>query len=112
MLPRTLEPELMDSVAEAVDYDSMDHSEVNRCFADEFRAGLDRRAAASPRSGGQPLKVLDVGTGTARIPIEICRRCADVRITGADLAAHMLQLAQRNVIQAGLEQQIKLDHVD
>jgi len=30
MIPRILEPEVMDTVEEAVDYDAMDHSTVNR----------------------------------------------------------------------------------
>jgi ubiquinone/menaquinone biosynthesis C-methylase UbiE len=109
MLPRTLEPEVMDSLEEAVDYDSMDHSEVNRSFADEFLAALGKRGLPQV---GTSLEVLDVGTGTARIPIEICQRSRDIRITAADLAGHMLQLAQRNVIEAGLSAQIKLDQVD
>ena len=36
MLPRTLEPEVMDTVEEAVDYDSMDHSAVNTLFVEEL----------------------------------------------------------------------------
>jgi ubiquinone/menaquinone biosynthesis C-methylase UbiE len=107
MLIRALEPEVMDSLAEAVDYDGMDHSEVNRQFADDLlKAGL--RASA----GAATICVLDVGTGTAQIPIEICRRRSDLRITGIDLAAHMLQLGQRRVIREGLTSQIKLEQVD
>ena len=34
MLPRVLEPEVMDSPEEALDYDEMDHGEVNRQFVD------------------------------------------------------------------------------
>jgi ubiquinone/menaquinone biosynthesis C-methylase UbiE len=97
----------MDTESEAVDYDSMDHAEVNRIFADDFLAlspaGLPGKPATS---------VLDVGTGTAQIPIEICRRRTDLRITAIDLAAQMLQLAQRNLIREGLTSRIKLDHVD
>src|SRR5262245_16784030 len=112
MLPRTLEPEVMDTVGEAVDYDSMDHTEVNRCFADEFLAAVAKamsnqeaamagsREPASTTHNPIRLRVLDVGTGTARIPIDICRRAADAHVTGADLSAHMLQLGQRNVIQS------------
>ena len=43
MLPRTLEPEVMDTAEEAVDYDAMDHGEVNRRFVGDF---LRARAAA------------------------------------------------------------------
>ena len=107
MLPRILEPEVMDTESEAVDYDSMDHAEVNRIFADDFLA----LSPAGP-PGKETTSVLDVGTGTAQIPIEICRRRADLRLTAIDLAAQMLQLAQRNVIREGLTSQIKLDHVD
>ena len=38
MLPRTLEPEVMDSPEEARDYDSMDHAAVNDVFVADFRA--------------------------------------------------------------------------
>jgi len=107
MLPRRLEPEVMDSQAEAVDYDSMDHGEVNRLFADDFLALLGPAASAEGA-----LRVLDVGTGTAQIPIEICRRRADLKITAIDLAAHMLQLGQRNVIREGLSSRIRLEQVD
>ncbi len=107
MLPRILEPEVMDTESEAVDYDSMDHAEVNRVFADDF---LALSLAAPP--GKETASVLDVGTGTAQIPIEICRRRENLGITALDLAAHMLQLAQRNVIREGLTSQIKLDHID
>lgn len=107
MLPRTLEPEVMDTLDEAVDYDSMDHSEVNRLFADDFLV-----VASSRFSNGEIGSILDVGTGTAQIPIEICRRRKDIKITAIDLAGHMLQLAQRNVIKAGVTAQVKLEHVD
>lgn len=111
MLPRTLEPEVMDTLEEAVDYDSMDHTEVNRSFAEifleEFLPMLEKDNA-----GGKPARVLDVGTGTARIPIEICQRSDRLKITAIDLSAHMLQLAQRNIIEAGLTRQIRLEQTD
>jgi ubiquinone/menaquinone biosynthesis C-methylase UbiE len=107
MLFRKLEPEVMDTEAEAVDYDRMDHAAVNRLFADDFLA------MAPDRTPGKAVcRVLDVGTGTAQIPIEISRRRNDLRITAIDLAGHMLQVAQRNVISAGLTSQIKLEQVD
>jgi ubiquinone/menaquinone biosynthesis C-methylase UbiE len=106
VLPRILEPEVMDSAAEAVDYDSMDHADVNRLFADDFLALIP----ASPDGG--TYSVLDVGTGTAQIPIEICRRRTDLRLTAIDLAGHMLQVAQRNVIREGLTARIRLEQID
>jgi ubiquinone/menaquinone biosynthesis C-methylase UbiE len=111
MLPRTLEPEVMDTLEEAVDYDSMDHTEVNRSFAETFLEAFAPQLAASASTASLP-SVLDVGTGTARIPIEICQRSDRLRITAIDLSANMLQLAQRNVIAAGLMRQIRLEQVD
>lgn len=108
MLPRTLEPEVMDSAAEAVDYDSMDHSEVNRRFVDQLLACRQPDEGTPERS----LRVLDVGTGTALIPLELCSRDVPVHVTGIDLAAYMLQVGQRNVIRAGLQSCIKLEHLD
>ena len=74
MLPRTLEAEVMDSAAEARDYDAMDHREVNRVFVADFLAAWG--------GGGS---VLDVGTGTAQIPIELCRRSPLPVVTAIDL---------------------------
>ena len=63
MLPRVLEPEVMDTAEEARDYDAMDHSAVNRVFVADFLAVWDGRGP-----------ILDLGTGTAQIPIEFCRQ--------------------------------------
>lgn len=57
-MQRVLEPEVMDSWEEAVAYDAMDFTEVNAAFA-------QRAIALAPTAA----KVLDAGTGTARIPL-------------------------------------------
>ena len=101
MLPRVLEPEVMDSPEEAHDYDAMDHREVNARFVADF-------LALRPSLG----RVLDVGTGTAQIPIELCRRDATAHVVGVDLAEHMLHLGRANVERAGLSARIQLQRVD
>lgn len=113
MLVRTLEPEVMDTEQEARDYDSMDHSAVNRQFVDDLLAFMES-IDFSTRAGspGLPVRVLDVGTGTALIPIELCQRPIQTRIVAIDLAHEMLRLAERNVASAGLEHRIQLEHVD
>src|SRR5689334_18211694 len=97
-LPRVLEPEVMDTAEEARDYDAMDHAAVN----DRFCADLLAEGSVGP-------SVLDVGTGTALIPIELCRRAPSIHIVAIDLAQHMLSLAQENVMQAGFANRIMLD---
>jgi ubiquinone/menaquinone biosynthesis C-methylase UbiE len=101
MLTRVLEPEVMDSPEEAHDYDAMDHAEVNRVFVADFLAVWEQ---ANP--------ILDVGTGTAQIPIELCRQASRARITAVDLAGHMLQVARDNVRRAALEDRVILQQAD
>jgi ubiquinone/menaquinone biosynthesis C-methylase UbiE len=101
MLPRVLEPEVMDSAEEAHDYDAMDHAAVNRVFVDDFLAAWD---------GNSP--VLDVGAGTAQIPISLCRRAPTARVLGVDLAEHMLRVGRDNLRRAGLEDRLRLERHD
>ncbi len=109
MLPRVLEPEVMDTEEDARDYDSMDHSAVNALFVSDLLAHF---SSASSRIGPLLGPVLDLGTGTAQIPIELCRREPHVLVTAVDLADHMLALARRNVERAGLAARIRLDKGD
>jgi SAM-dependent methyltransferase len=100
MIPRVLEPEVMDTDEEAIDYNTMDHSQVNRVFVDDLM-----------RLNG-PTRVLDVGTGTALIPIELCRRGDQWRVVAVDLARSMLDVGGKNVAEAGLAHAIELKLVD
>ncbi len=100
-LERVLEPEVMDSTAEASDYNSMDHSQVNRAFVSDL-------LQAGPIEGD----VLDLGTGTALIPIEFCERVEDIRVMAVDMAVSMLELARYNIEVNGLIDRIQLDRVD
>jgi ubiquinone/menaquinone biosynthesis C-methylase UbiE len=112
MLKRILEPEVMDSLEEAQDYDSMDHSDVNRRFVTQL---LEHRKPGEG-FGDRSLIVLDVGTGTAQIPIELARelgqRGVPVQITAIDLAVQMLKIGQENIDRAGLKERICLSVVD
>ncbi|MCA9055006.1 MAG: class I SAM-dependent methyltransferase [Planctomycetaceae bacterium] len=110
MLPRTLEPEVMDTAEEAADYDLMDHSEVNTRFVEDL---LDWMLHKNERAGfALSGTFLDVGVGTAQIPIELATRTSTLRIQGIDLAQEMLQLARRNAVAAQVSERILLDRVD
>ncbi len=100
-MERILEPEAMDTAEEAQDYDAMDFTAVNLAFAEAV-------AALGVRSG----RMLDVGTGTARIPLLIAERLPDVALVAVDLSAEMLKLAARNVAAAGLVARIALRLTD
>ena len=103
MLPRVLEPEAMDTPEEAAEYDAMDHGAVNARFVADF---LD---AHGPCRGGT---ILDVGTGTARIPIALCRVDQGAIVLAVDLSQPMLNRAFTNVTEAGLSDRITLESVD
>jgi len=99
-LPRVLEPEVMDSFEEASAYDQMDHSSVNQQFVADFLA-----------TGGCG-DVLDLGTGTAQIPVALCKACENCRVLAVDMSAEMLDIAHYNIAIADLEQRVVLDRVD
>ena len=123
MLERTLEPEVMDSEQDALEYNRMDHSAVNVKFVDEFLAFLTDRDLRL-RLGEDPSfddledhpeiigSVLDMGTGTALIPIELCKRNPDIRIMAIDMAISMLDIGIQNVDLASFRNQIQLAQVD
>ncbi len=113
MLERRLEPEVMDTPEDARDYDAMDHSTVNRLFVDDFLAFASAQGRDDPiavQTG--PVRILDVGTGTALIPIELCCRQRQCHITAVDLATEMLKLAEINITHAGLKSRIRTDLID
>lgn len=101
-MQRVLEPEVMDSWEEAVDYDAMDFLEVNTTFAQRVSELCPQEVA----------KVLDAGTGTARIPIILCQLRSQWQIWGIDLAENMLKIGSENVEKAGLQDKIMLQVVD
>jgi ubiquinone/menaquinone biosynthesis C-methylase UbiE len=98
MLARVLEPEAMETAEEVRQYDAMDHSEVNARFVADFWA------AHGPCRGGE---ILDVGTGTARIPIALAQADPGARVLALDLAASMLEQAAINIAKAGLSDRIR-----
>jgi ubiquinone/menaquinone biosynthesis C-methylase UbiE len=108
VLPRVLEPEVMDSAGEAEDYNAMDHSQVNRVFVDDLLAAITPVTIPA----GKLWKIFDAGTGTALIPIELLQRGFAAEITASDLATAMLLVAQRNLAAAQLSGSVRLVRSD
>jgi len=100
-LKRVLEPEVMDTDEEARDYDAMDHAAVNQAFVDDLLAGGEVRG-----------EVIDLGTGTAQIPIRLCQQVEDCRVMAIDLSTWMLDLARLNIEVSSLVDRISLAHID
>lgn len=100
-MQRVLEPEVMDTEAEAMEYDAMDFLAVNNAFAQLAMELAPNKAI-----------VLDAGTGTARIPILISQQRPNWQIIAIDLAKSMLALGEKNIQQANLADKIRLELVD
>ena len=107
MLTRVLETEVMDTPLQAADYDAMDHDAVNRQFVDDLIESAERHGFSL-----EDATVLDLGTGTALIPIELCRRMPGVRVVAVDAARSMLAMARANIEHAELSDRITLEMVD
>ena len=101
MIERVLEPEVMATQEESIAYDDMDHRAVNEKFVEDL--------LATGRATGE---ILDLGTGTARIPLLLCEQTDDVRIVAVDLSESMLDLARLNIEIASQMSRIMLDRVD
>ena len=100
MLPRVLEPEVMDTPEEARDYDAMDHAQVNRVFVADFLAAWHGRGP-----------ILDLGTGTAQIPI-VLPAIANSDVIGWTRGRAHARAGEGNIRRAGLEGRITLQLVD
>jgi ubiquinone/menaquinone biosynthesis C-methylase UbiE len=101
MIERILEPEVMETWEDAVEYDAMDFTEVNTAFA-------DCAVQMAPPSG----LVLDLGTGTARIPILVLQRNPKLFIEAVDFSINMLKLGRQNIYKTGMEGCIVLKRAD
>ena len=101
MLDRVLEPEIMNDLQEAIEYNEMDHVGVNRNFVTDL---LD--------AGPLGIDCLDLGTGTALIPIELCQRDDVVRVMASDASTEMLELARYRLEVNSLTGRIQLHFGD
>lgn len=99
-LSRILEPEVMDDVAEAHEYDAMDHDAPNAAFVE--------RLIALGANG----HMLDLGTGPGHIPILVCEQIMDATVVGIDLSDEMLKIAERRVANPDLQDRITLQQAD
>ncbi len=59
------------------------------------------------RASGNPLKVLDLGTGCGCIAIAIAKFCPHAKVTAVDISAKALETARANAKQHGVENRIE-----
>ena len=117
----------MDSIEDAREYNRMNNHSVNRDFVDHYLQFLassgktlgplddgevDSGDDSMTNAENRIADILDVGTGTALIPIELCRRSEEIRVMAIDMAVSMLDLAIYNLDIAGYRERIHLGQVD
>jgi len=87
--------------------DSRLTSALTESFADAFLAAI-----GPPNSFHTPLRVLDVGVGRARIPIEICRQGFGIEIIGIDCRGSILRRVRHAIGRSGLTGTIRVRQAD
>jgi 2-polyprenyl-3-methyl-5-hydroxy-6-metoxy-1,4-benzoquinol methylase len=97
MMPRVLEPELMDDPEQALVYARADFEKENQGFVDLFREYFPEFTEGH---------ILDMGCGPGDIPVRIAQALPSCRITGVDASEPMIALAVETVKQAGLADRI------
>ena len=97
MMPRVLEPELMNDPEQALVYAQADFEKENQGFVDRFREHFPNFSEGH---------VLDLGCGPGDIPIRFARALPACRITGVDASEPMIGLAGMAAKQAGLADRI------
>lgn len=101
---RVLEPEVMDDRGEAIVYDRL----CRERFAASDRAFARRAVALGPKRG----LILDVGAGPAWIVIYMAQANPEWDIRAVELSDPMLELAEKNIAQAGLKDRITVRRGD
>lgn len=99
-LPRTPEPELMDSPDQVRAYAEADFAESNQAFVDFLEAHFRPR----PDNG----RLVDLGCGPGDICIRLALALPGWRITGVDAGANMLAAARERIDAAHLQTRIEL----
>lgn len=85
----------------ATDYDDLNQHDAQQQFVDDL-------LAADTVQGD----ILDLGTGTAWIPVLLCQQVEICRIMAADLSVDMLEQARYTIEVHGVIDRVQLDHSD
>ncbi|NPA95475.1 MAG: class I SAM-dependent methyltransferase [Thermodesulfobacteria bacterium] len=96
---RIPEPELMDEWEQVEAYATADFSAPHEMFVDLFEQRFGRDVSG---------QFLDLGCGPCDVTVRFARRYPNVQIHAVDASEPMLQMGQRLIKQAGMEDRIRL----
>ena len=91
---RVLEPEVMETYEEALDYDRMLKSRYFWAVWPQVKADLS--LIKSFDAGQKEMNVLDLGSGPGWVSISLAKRCGHARIYAVDYSPNMLKLVSYN----------------
>lgn len=75
---------------------------IARTLLPDFYRNVAEDITFEIRSG----QILDVGMGPGYLPIEIAKRAPDIKVKGLDMSKRMVEIARRNVREAGVADQL------
>ena len=73
---------------------------------------LVERLLGAAAQASEPIKVLDIGTGSGNIAISLAEERPSWRVTGTDLSEEALEFARRNAVQNGVQERINFVQAD
>jgi len=76
----------------------------NRIFTKWFK-----RIASDIKNRGISGKILDIGTGPGRLPIEISKQVKNAKLFGIDMSPDMIKIARRNADKAGVGNRVEFN---
>lgn len=102
VLQRILEPEIMDTVEDAIEYDSIPNDDINIAFMNEVLLHAPEHATT----------LVDLGCGPAHIPILFAKTHQKYKIHAVELAGNMIKVAQNNILKEKVNEKIVLTSAD
>ncbi len=81
-------------------------------MGDQLMEGVYRAVAADVTSVARDGQMLEIGSGTGRLAVEIARRARDLQITTMDSSTERLQRVEARIHASGLGRQVKPVHGD
>ncbi len=101
MLERILEPEVMDTEEDALEYEAIDNSAVNAEL-------VEHALRLAPARG----EAIDIGAGPGHVAVLLARRAPGLRVVAVDLAESMLSRARAHVEASGLGERVAVMRAD
>lgn len=98
MMIRQLEPEIMEDTEQARAYAEADFSVPNQRFADQLVEKFPARLQ----------RVLDIGCGSADIPIRLAGMVPSIQIMAVDASEAMIKLAREGIARSDVADRVKV----